>query len=195
MTNHQSTPDYHFEYLPNVSKIVFMTKLHPESPRQHQLVVDSLSKQILVEKVQDGLADGVKCLPGKPSWSSVSLDFLPDALDACTAKPVMRIDDNLLTLQFACTLPASIIPSHSNMDAALLKTSTGVSCASCGAGLMRVPCSLFVWKDLPNDHWLELLDCWSCHDNEFAAVAEQALSHRLRGKVANNHVPQYLHML
>lgn len=30
-------------------------------------------------------------------------------------------------------------------------------------------------KNLPSEGWLDLVDCWSCHDNEFSAIAEKAV--------------------
>lgn len=32
-------------------------------------------------------------------------------------------------------------------------------------------------KLLPNEHWIELLDCWSCHKQEFATVEQHSLNY------------------
>ena len=65
--------------------------------------------------------------------------------------------------------PASLLTSKA------LQKCVKISCFACSRPLIDEP-SKFLFKDLPNEHWLELLDCWSCHDNEFAPIAQRALS-------------------
>lgn len=46
-----------------------------------------------------------------------------------------------------------------------------IVCRSCNASLDGFPCSKpRRTKALPSPYWMELIDCWSCHQSEFAVV-------------------------
>ena len=39
-----------------------------------------------------------------------------------------------------------------------------IECNACSSTLLS---SKLEWKDLPGEGWRDMVDCWSCHDNEF----------------------------
>lgn len=46
----------------------------------------------------------------------------------------------------------------------------GIECQGCGQEIVTHPVT---FKSLPSDYWYELVDFWSCHRQEFAAVSER----------------------
>lgn len=45
---------------------------------------------------------------------------------------------------------------------------SSIECSSCGQKLLKN--SPLLMKDLPSTYWMELVDCWSCHQSEFAVI-------------------------
>ena len=98
---------------------------------------------------------------------------------------INRIDD-VIVLQFRNVQLEKLKSTISNYVLPQLPVANGlqsncteISCSHCEHLLLNLSNKNFIWKDLPNEHWLELLDCWSCHDNEFAPIAERALNQKI----------------
>lgn len=67
----------------------------------------------------------------------------------------------------AARLPALAVP----LPASALDGLRSLGCRHCGTPLMQ-PARLTV-KDLPSTYWSELIDCWSCHQSEFAGLTNR----------------------
>jgi len=48
-----------------------------------------------------------------------------------------------------------------------------LSSCNCRLSLLKVQSDLVSTKDLPSKHWMELLDCWSCHNSEFTVITNK----------------------
>lgn len=115
-------------------------------------------------------------VPGKLGLSRLAL---PVNGPIKFAPQVNRID-NVLILQFRnfyCSNVDTVELMQPLTSKDLAVGINSIVCKSCSHVLKAFgndsrPVS---FHDLPNEHWLELLDCWSCHDNEFAPIAERAL--------------------
>lgn len=68
----------------------------------------------------------------------------------CTIKPIPK------TSQFASHL-------------------SNILCSNCHHSLLVSPSKMVETKPLPSHGWMELVECWSCHENEFASIAEKPL--------------------
>lgn len=119
-------------------------------------------------------ADDSHLLISVPGGVSVSL-VLPLREDNIPL-PQLTCIDNVIVLQFRnVSLAVDPLPVLATLPTAKeLQSVEDFVCASCATPVFHN--SSAIWKDLPHEHWLELIDCWSCHDNEFAPIAERALA-------------------
>lgn len=165
---------YSLEYLPNIQQLIVYIHVDTTNiERNCSLYYDKASKRLFSSATCDTQDNLLINFPGSANVS-ISLDFV-----ALSAFPQVSRIDNVLVIQFrgAKMHSAPTCSPSPLLNAKALQNCTKLACASCDAPLLQCPSSKFItFKDLPNEHWLELLDCWSCHDNEFAPIAQRALS-------------------
>lgn len=160
------------EYLPNLRQLIIYAQISA-SHSETSLFFDKKGKKLYsgLDKVSPNDEILISLV------GSFSLSVYLSFAQLNEFPQVSRID-NVLIIQFR---NVDIIGALSScaptalLNAKALQTCTLLSCAACDAPILTQP-ENFTWKDLPNEHWLELLDCWSCHDNEFAPIAERALT-------------------
>ncbi|OZJ03290.1 hypothetical protein BZG36_03751 [Bifiguratus adelaidae] len=93
---------------------------------------------------------------------------LPFSVRANTAAIKTRHDNG--TRSFDITVPlndTSTLAHSSSADPPLsykeCKRLSQLYCRSCSTALIK-PETEFICKPLPSEHWLELIECWMCHD-------------------------------
>jgi hypothetical protein len=166
-----SAPSFFFEFLPNIRQLTVCSKLESTGSTDNVLYFDSERKLLTTNPLESPNALPLATLHHSPTWTELSLSFLTDLQPP---KPSVLSRQNSLFIQFRGVSLAEEA-KFTQLRAADLQACTRISCSACDQAFPSDPVGL-VWKDLPNEHWLELLDCWSCHDNEFAPIAERALS-------------------
>ncbi len=161
------------EYLPNIQQLIIYFQIDISNVAEStSLFFGKSSKQLYSLSSTNEPTDALLIsFPGLVSVS-ISLDFA-----SLPSFPQVSRIDNVLVVQFRGAKMLATVP---NTPTYLLSWKdfshcTKITCAACEYPLIPDPCKFF-FKDLPNEHWLELLDCWSCHDNEFAPIAQRALS-------------------
>jgi hypothetical protein len=174
------------EYLPNIRQLVVIIPIK-ESPlannsdlpanRTTKLFLNRTTKCIHShEEEQTCSADLLISIPGALGIDRLALPIDGESIE--NYPQISRIDD-VLILQFRNVSVSGVQGSLPNLPSAkeVQEHCCRISCSACEEDLIYVAEPGFTFKDLPNEHWLELLDCWSCHDNEFAPIAERALNH------------------
>lgn len=68
-----------------------------------------------------------------------------------------------------------------------LTDSSSLSCSACGCTLVT-PNSVHAWKDLPSEHWAEMMDFWHCHKPDERHVHDLGNDPMQKGYAASNHV-------
>jgi hypothetical protein len=161
------------EYLSNIRQLYILIPINFDNANINTKLYLNRDKKTLHTHSED---DHCSVLISVPGLFTVPKELkVPIAGDLESLPHVHRID-NVLIVQFrnvTCTgIHKSLtqLPCSKNLQAYC----KDISCSNCGFNLFNVDKTCF--KDLPNEHWLELLDCWSCHDNEFAPIAERALN-------------------
>ena len=144
-------------------------------------------EKTLHTRQDDDKATVLISVPGLVSIEEFKVPILGDF----EAIPHVHRIDNVLIVQFRNVQVTSETPPQAGLlklpcAKELQNSCNEFSCSNCGNCLIKLENGhQFIFKDLPNEHWLELLDCWSCHDNEFAPIAERAL-HKADSDVKDN---------
>lgn len=60
-------------------------------------------------------------------------------------------------------------------SASSMTPNTRISCRNCHVSLLKDP--VRVWKDLPSEHWAEMMDLWHCHKPD----TDDTSTHHLNG--------------
>lgn len=166
------------EYLPKIRQLVILIPISVENIESNTKLYINKFEKIL--HTDDSNTQNSQILISVPGSIPLEKLFLP--LEAIENFPQVNRVDDVLILQFRNV-------THSNNLAVLNKLQTSKSlqgncqefvCSNCLESLRNFDKS-GTFYDLPNEHWLELLDCWSCHDNEFAPIAERALNQKIHG--------------
>lgn len=101
-------------------------------------------------------------------------EYVTAAIDnAFMLGPVSKSQvDGIQVFSFANSVPKTTLPAtnFSSFEAKDLKLSSQLACR-CGHILCRNPS--LVYKDLPSKYWMDLIDCWSCHQSEFAPITNK----------------------
>lgn len=86
--------------------------------------------------------------------------------------PSQSSTDGFSILTWRSVKPASDLPDIWSagfpMSANDLKDLAAIRCTSCRSILTNHAFERIL--DLPSSHWMELIDCWSCHQSEFAGI-------------------------
>ncbi|KAJ3284336.1 hypothetical protein HDU79_008294, partial [Rhizoclosmatium sp. JEL0117] len=93
--------------------------------------------------------------------------------------PTVSVNSNVATIKAALveSNTESLPSMPSNADA--LRCVSELHCHKCRAAVSRA--SFEKVKDLPSEHWHELLDCWACHQEDY--------SHLQKGHYAGSVIP------
>lgn len=171
-----STP-FSMEYLPNIRQLVLLIPIDTANlDITSKLFLNRKTKQLFTQDPSQD-SDLLISVPGSIPLTSIDLPILGSEVE--NFPQTSRID-NVIILQFRnveidcdASLPVLLLAKS------LQSICVSLSCSSCSHELKNFESDQFDFKDLPNEHWLELVDCWSCHDNEFAPIAERALNQKL----------------
>lgn len=125
--------------------------------------------------------------PGRNASSAVPGPFvipLPRTIDTRSA----RISGSYASIEAKFALAAGPdssnswrreIQVHYPLSAAKLEQARGISCARCSTQLLRkkrgrngqleMPDEEYFYRtvDLPSEHWMELVECWMCHQEDY----------------------------
>jgi len=176
------------EYLPNIRQLIISISLKEQddaennqnTPLQNTKLFLNRSVKLIhtKEEEQTCASDLLISLPGSIGIDNLALPIEGDRVE--NYPQISRIDD-ILILQFRNVLAAGTLGTLLDLPSSKLiqEHAKELICSSCRTSLMSFKDGNIIFKDLPNEHWLELLDCWSCHDNEFAPIAEKALNQKV----------------
>lgn len=159
------------EYLPNIRQLCILIPINVDNTDTNTKLYLNREAKRLHTNHEDDKGIVLISVPGLVTVKDLEI---PIEGDLESIPHVHRIDNGLI-VQFRNVQPSGVqatleqLPNSKELQAKC----TELSCVSCGKCLQKFEAAQF--KDLPNEHWLELLDCWSCHDNEFAPIAERAL--------------------
>ena len=169
---------FSLEFLPNIRQLVILIPVHATTTEfTAKIFLNRKTKRLFTgeSSIDSELLISV---PGRIDLDSLDLPICGSEVENF---PQTNRIDNVVVLQFRnVVLDCQSSALEDLVTAKTLQTScTSFSCSTCTHVLKHFSPDEFNFKDLPNEHWLELLDCWSCHDNEFAPIAERALNQKL----------------
>lgn len=137
------------------------------------LTIHDVSREC-VEQHALTIVDGrIECVPARTSPQSTlclvgeHIDIASPILDKSpiylSSKPTtMSIQNNTIDITWN-NISNNIVAGDS-------KPSSKPSCIKCSNCFSQLSASNSRFKQLPSEHWSELVDCWSCHRQEFAGV-------------------------
>ena len=180
----QMSQNCSMEFLPNISQLILHIQINVDNDNTDDTskLYLNLKEKILHTNEREG--EGSSLLISVPG--SVQLENLILPIDQLNNFPQINRIDNVLILQFRhvqlfdkdLVLTSSLSKLQSAQS--LQGNCQEFACSNCSLTLKTFDTDAsFTFKDLPNEHWLELLDCWSCHDNEFAPIAERVLGQKV----------------
>lgn len=160
------------EYLTNIRQLYVLIPINIDNIDSNTKLYFNCDTKTLYTHYEDDQSTLLISVPGL-----ITIEELKVPIEGVlNSIPHVHRIDNVLIIQFRNVSCHGIHSSLMQLPCAkeLQSHCKNISCSHCGGCLIKLDKACF--KDLPNEHWLELLDCWSCHDNEFAPIAERALS-------------------
>lgn len=172
------------EYLPNIRQLYILIPINIDNTDINTKLFLNRDKKTLNTHSENDQSSLLISVPGLVTLEELKV---PIEGDLESLPHVHRID-NVLIIQFRNVLKCT--GTHSSLiqlpcSKELQGHCKNISCTNCGSILIKLEDRIL--KDLPNEHWLELLDCWSCHDNEFAPIAERALNNTDNKIIEHSH--------
>lgn len=157
------------EALTNIRQLTLHASLQTEK-NEHTKVLISSDKNIITA-LHDGESSSIY-LPTQISGTA-KVTFPTDKRTEFSVR--LQIDDTS-QLKGAHDEPGGIEVPWCASD---LSQKTAIRCKNCNAEIMHSG-TVTIWKDLPSDHWAELMDMWFCHKPHEAHSTEDEAA-RFRG--------------
>lgn len=163
------------EFLPNIRQLVILVPINVDNIENTSKLLLNRTEKRLHTDANTSNDDILISVPGR-----ILLESLIIPVESIDNFPQVHRIDNVLILQFKNVNPKGTFAHLTKLQSAKLLQGQckEILCSNCSYSLKSLSGSE-TFKDLPNEHWLELLDCWSCHDNEFAPIAERALNQKI----------------
>ncbi|KAK4940504.1 hypothetical protein LTR10_019378 [Elasticomyces elasticus] len=140
------------EALTHIRQLTLHASLQTEKNEHTKILISSDKK--IIAAVHDGETSSIY-LPTQIS-GTVNATFPKDKRTEFSVR--LQIDDQFPASGEAVGGDAVEVP----WSAGDLSRDTAIACKKCGAEIVA-PGKVGVWKDLPSDHWAELMDLWFCH--------------------------------
>jgi len=140
------------EALTHIRQLTLHASLQTEKNEHTKILISSDKK--IIAAVHDGETSSIY-LPTQIS-GTINATFPKDKRTEFSVR--LQIDDQFPASGEAVGGDAIEVP----WSAGDLSRDTAIACKKCGAEIVA-PGKVGVWKDLPSDHWAELMDLWFCH--------------------------------
>lgn len=151
------------EALTHIRQLTLYASLETEKNEHTKILISSDKKTITA--VHDGEASSIY-LPTQISGTA----HVSFPIDKKTEISIRLQIDDVSQLKPNLDEPGGIEVPWAAGD---LTENTSIWCKSCGAGILHAG-QVTVWKDLPSEHWAELMDFWFCHKPHDHATQEHA---------------------
>ncbi|KAI1622402.1 ubiquitin-conjugating enzyme E2-binding protein [Exophiala viscosa] len=140
------------EALTHIRQLTLHASLQTEKNEHTKILISSDKK--IIAAVHDGETSSIY-LPTQIS-GTVNATFPTDKRTEISVR--LQIDDQFPASGEAAGGETVEVP----WSAGELSRETAIACKKCGTEILAAG-KVGVWKDLPSDHWAELMDLWFCH--------------------------------
>lgn len=140
------------EALTHIRQLTLHASLQTEKNERTKILLSSDKK--IITALHDGETSSIY-LPTQISGTA-NVTFPTDKRTEFSVR--LQIDDQYPSGGEAAAGASVEVP----WSAGELSRETAIACKKCGAEIVSAG-TVSVWKDLPSDHWAELMDLWFCH--------------------------------